>query len=172
MHLEQETLTAISSKPPQRRINLTRVGHVYYKHTDLEKAAQFLVDFGFTPVKRGQDKIYFAGYGREPFLYCAEKGEENSFGGAAWVVDSMEDLELASETLPNASKIYALVDAPGNGYCVTFNDPVDGFPFHLVYGQTEKETSESFPKLIYNYVSASLVPVEVSVPNQCFNSAR
>jgi hypothetical protein len=40
-----------------------------------------------------------------------------------------------SRTLPGASKIYELTDAPGGGKCVTFHDSVDGFPFHLVFGQ-------------------------------------
>jgi len=55
---------------------------------------------------------------------------------AASFVASLANLELASKTLSNASAIYELTDAPGGGQCVTFHDPVDGFPFHLVFGQT------------------------------------
>lgn len=30
---------------------------------------------------------------------------------------------------------------PGGGFRVTFTDPVDGFPFHLVWGQTPSDSS-------------------------------
>ncbi|RYP57475.1 hypothetical protein DL769_009459 [Monosporascus sp. CRB-8-3] len=120
--------------PP--RITLKRIAHAYYKYVDLDKALQFLNDFGFQEEKRVPDgKIYFRGYGTEPWVVCAIKAEKNEFGGVGFVVESEEDLQLASETLPKATKIYELEDAPGKGKCVTFYDPADGYPFHLVYGQ-------------------------------------
>ncbi|KAF3024141.1 hypothetical protein E8E14_006660 [Neopestalotiopsis sp. 37M] len=124
---------------PHNRITLKRIAHAYYKYADLETAIQFLTDFGFSEEKRvSEDKIYFRGYGTEPWVICAIRnpgGQENEFGGVAYTVESEEDLRIASETLPKASKIYELEDAPGGGKCVTFLDPVDGFPFHLVWGQ-------------------------------------
>ncbi|KAJ2978161.1 hypothetical protein NUW58_g7581 [Xylaria curta] len=107
---------------PPRKIQLVRIAHVYYRYPDLEKAKQFLLDFGFSEEKTitgadGQDeKIYFRGYGTEPW--------------------SEEDLRIAAETLPKASGVYELEDAPGAGRCVTFHDPVDGWPMHLVHGQS------------------------------------
>lgn len=119
------------------KIILVRPAHVYYKHVDLSKAHEFLLDFGFAEAKRvGDTKIYYRGYGPDPFVLCAEKGDEDAFGGAAFIVESETDLQRASETIPGASEIYELIDAPGGGRCVTFKDPVDGFPFHLVFGQT------------------------------------
>jgi len=50
-----------------------------------------------------------------------------------------------------------LKDLPGGGKRVTFYDPVDGFPFHLVYGQTPVALEDpGFPALKYNYVSCSV----------------
>ncbi|KAI0381943.1 Glyoxalase/Bleomycin resistance protein/Dihydroxybiphenyl dioxygenase [Hypomontagnella monticulosa] len=119
-----------------RKIQLVRIAHVYYKYTDMDKAITFLNDFGFTEEKRvSDDKIYFRGYGTEPWVLCAIKADKPEFGGAAFAVESLEDLEIAAEVIPKATKIYELSDAPGGGKCVTFPDPVDGFPFHLVYGQ-------------------------------------
>lgn len=67
---------------------------------------------------------------------------DSRVGGQVWrvgfVVESLEDLEYASETLPGATSIYELKDAPGGGKCVTFYDPVDGWPMHLVRGQEER----------------------------------
>jgi hypothetical protein len=141
-----------------RKIQLVRIAHVYYSYRDLEKARRFLLDFGFSEAKRvGDDKIYFRGYGQDPWVFCAIKADKDAFGGAAFVVESEEDLQLAAETLPSASGIYPLVEAPGGGRCVTFHDPVDTFPMHLVYGQESAEMLDvPLPHMIFNYVSTCL----------------
>ncbi|KAL5313231.1 hypothetical protein ACEPPN_018964 [Leptodophora sp. 'Broadleaf-Isolate-01'] len=140
-----------------QKINLNRIAHVYYTHKNLEKAHQFLLDFGFSVTKRTKDEIYYRGYGTEPFLYCARKGNEDVFGGTAWVVDSLEDLELAT-SLPGATPIHD-VDAPGGGKRVTFYDRIDNFPFHLVYGQTAVEVTQIFPELSFNFPTSKHRPV-------------
>lgn len=132
-----------------KKISLNHIAHVYYIHKNLEKAHQFLVDFGFSVTKQTENEIYYRGYGTEPFLYCARRGTEDAFGGTGWAVDSMEDLEMATG-LPGATPIHDS-DAPGGGKRVTFYDPVDNFPFHLVYGQTPVEMAEAFPELEYNF---------------------
>lgn len=135
-----------------RKIKLLRIAHIYYIHTNLEKANEFLLDFGFVETERRPDRVFYKGYGTEPFVYCAIKGQENNFGGAAFVVDSLSDLELASKTLPSATAVKEL-DGPGGGKIVTFKDPVDGFPFHLVYGQSwvEADTDKDLPQLVFNF---------------------
>jgi hypothetical protein len=132
------------------KIKLERIAHVYYTHTDLDAARQYLLDFGFTVADDRGDTIFFKGYGTDPFVYVAQKGPANEFGGAGFVVESMDDLELASKTLPKATPVEDL-DAPGGGKRVTFRDPVDDFPFHLVYGQTLVEVSQHLPELDYNF---------------------
>jgi catechol 2,3-dioxygenase-like lactoylglutathione lyase family enzyme len=142
---------------PPKKINLKRIAHVYYIHKDLDKADKFLLDFGLSVVRKDEGTIYYRGYGTEPFLYCATKGEEDRFGGTAWVVDDMADLETAT-SLPNATPIHASI-APGGGSRVTFYDLVDGFPFHLVYGQEPVEMTETFPELSYNFPTTKHRPV-------------
>lgn len=154
------------------KIQLVRIAHVYYKHADLEKAREFLLDFGFTEEKRvskedseGEgdvEKIYFRGYGTEPWVLCATKSDEPEFGGAAFVVETEEDLRVAAETLPGASDVYELTDAPGGGRCVTFHDPVDGWPMHLVHGQRSASTLDiALPHTPVNYVSHVLAPISI-----------
>lgn len=135
-----------------RKVRLVRPAHVYYTHQNLDAAEKFLHDFGFQEARRVRDTVYYRGTGPDAFVLCAKKGSVDEFGGAAFVVESMEDLELASKTLHKATEIYHLDDAPGGGHCVTFKDPVDDFPFHLVYGQTLDDTT-AFPHLDYNFVS-------------------
>jgi hypothetical protein len=140
-------MTASEQHP---KIKLVRIAHVYYSHADLDVARQFLADFGMTVAEDRGDTVFFKGYGADPFVYCARAGPANEFGGAAFVVESLADLELASRTLPDATRVEDL-DAPGGGKRVTFRDPVDGFPFHLVFGQQLVERGASFPELDYNF---------------------
>ncbi|KAL2043004.1 hypothetical protein N7G274_004062 [Stereocaulon virgatum] len=153
-----------TTPPGPDQIQLVRIGHVYYTHKDFHRAHSFLQAFGLTEVKRlnaGQpnEKIYYRGYGTEPWLYCSSKGEHDEFGGAAFVVESRKDLETATRVVPNASKIYALADAPGGGECVTVRDPLDGFPVHLVYGQTQREMTEDYEERAFNFPNQKHRPV-------------
>ncbi|KAL1858564.1 hypothetical protein Plec18170_002764 [Paecilomyces lecythidis] len=141
-----------------RQIRLVRLAHVYYTHVNIDEATQFLKDFGFRPVSEDKDAVYFAGTGSEPFVYCARKGPVNEFGGAAFVVESKEDLEYASQTLPGATEVYKLDNLPGGGFGVTFKDPIDSFPFHLVYGQELRSETTSLPLLKYNFPTEKYRP--------------
>ena len=144
-----------SAQNGNRKITLVRITHVIYQHKNLENQRKFLEHFGFSECKRVGPKTYYRGYGVDPWVYCAVDGEEDKFLGAGFVVQSEEDLAYAASTLPGASEIYDLYDAPGGGRCVTFHDPVDGFPLHLVYGQGPASSSSepSFPKVDFNFVS-------------------
>lgn len=143
------------------KVNLLRIAYVHYTHAGFEREHQFLQDFGFTEVSRvnvgkPNEKIYYRGYGTEPFLYCSTKGEEDAFGGAAFVVESRKDLELAARVIPTATEIWEMKDAPGGGECVTVKDPVDGFMVHLVYGQAQRELDEQHEQRVFNFVGALL----------------
>ncbi|KAL5083549.1 hypothetical protein Trisim1_001361 [Trichoderma cf. simile WF8] len=116
------------------KVSITRIAHVYYRYRDLDKAHSFLLDFGLIQVDRRQDRIYYRGYGTEPFVFCAEKADEDEFAGAAFAVDSFEDLELAA-SLCSESKIRDL-DAPGGGKIVSLQDPTNKIPFHFIHGQS------------------------------------
>ncbi|KAL2862702.1 cytochrome P450 [Aspergillus lucknowensis] len=157
---------------PDRNIKLVRLAHVYYTHKDLDKAAQFMEDFGLQEVDQQKPllgatdnptrrTIYYHGTSAEPFVDYAQSGDEDAFGGAAFVVESLDDLEFASRTLPNASPVVDVgkenPEVPGGGFCVTFTDPVDGIPFRLVFEQEMKREGEGeveaerLPQLRYNY---------------------
>lgn len=137
-----------------RKIQLVRIAHVFYKHKNIDAARKFYDDFGLYEVERVGSRTYYRGYSAEPFVVCAEEAAEDEFGGPAFVVESLDDLEHAAKTLPDATEIYELDEVPGGGKCVTFKDPVDGWPFHLVYGQTAVERRDpGFPNLKFNFVS-------------------
>jgi hypothetical protein len=137
------------------KIKLVHIAHVYYTHKNIDKASDFLADFGMQEVKRIGDDIYYRGTGAEPFVYCARKGEKDEFGGAAFAVESEADLQVA-KSLPGATDIYELTDAPGGGKCVNIYDPVDKFPMHLVHGQTRRDHVETLAPLAFNFVSSGV----------------
>jgi len=100
-------------------------------------------------VKRTDDKLWFAGYGSDQYVYVAEKGPENKFLGGVYLVESYDDLVRASK-VPGASEIETLHDAPGGGQRVTLKDP-EGMLVNVMYGQEPRQV-EKFPeKLIINY---------------------
>ena len=96
------------------RIRLVRLAHVYYTHADFDRAHQFLLDFGLKEIDHRGGKTFYRGYGTEPFVYCASEGDKAEFGGLTFVVESLQDLELAAKILPGATAIYNS-DAPGGG---------------------------------------------------------
>ena len=60
---------------------MKRIAHIYYVHQDLDKAHQFLLDFGFTAVEKRPDRIFHKGYDTKPFEYRAIKSDKPAFGG-------------------------------------------------------------------------------------------
>lgn len=132
------------------RIRLLQTAFVVYYHADLQKAKQFLIDFGFEVVEDGGNEVFLRGYGSEPYVYVARQAEGDSeFGGGAYEVESRHELERAAQ-LPSASAISPL-KGPGGGEIVTLADPV-GHKVHLVYGQTKRAPDDKhLEKLTVNY---------------------
>jgi hypothetical protein len=52
----------------ERKIKLKSIAHVYYQHADLEKANEFLIDFG---------KYIYCSYFISPFYYFLPSPEVN-----------------------------------------------------------------------------------------------
>lgn len=131
-------------------MRLVKLSHMRYQFTSFKEITVFLRDFGMRLVKRTDDKLWFAGYGPDQYVYVAEKGPVNKFMGGVFVVESQGDLERASR-IPGASAIEKLHDAPGGGQRVTLTDP-EGMLVGVIFGQEPRSFESSYPeKLIYNY---------------------
>jgi hypothetical protein len=128
-----ESVTAATKK-----ICVNRLFCVHYQHPDLEKAAAFLLDFGFVQAHKEGNRVYFKGFGVDPYIYIAEQSSigKRVFLGGTWVVESWEDLVTAASH-PNATKLEAN-EGPGGGSRVSILDP-NGFPVTLIYGQETHE---------------------------------
>ncbi|KAJ4263293.1 hypothetical protein NW762_006111 [Fusarium torreyae] len=134
---------------PTQTVKVVRLVSVHYQHPDLDKASQFLKDFGFIEVQREDKRIYFGGYGRDPYLYIAEQAPSSrrAFLGATWAVDAADDLAKAS-ALPGASQILD-AEGPGGGKKVTIPDP-NGFTVTFILGQTLKDIQDDKATRILN----------------------
>lgn len=117
------------------KISVLRLAHVHYQLPDFERAISFLNDFGFVEAERQGSKVYFRGFGAQPYLYIAEPSptSKRAFLGGAWVVESEEDLKLAAAQ-PGATPIRSN-NGPGGGSIVTITDP-NGQNVSFVHGQT------------------------------------
>ena len=136
--------------PNDPRIRLVKTSFVIYEYPDLEKATQFLLDFGLTIAedrccsnssKQLQKETFFQGYGPDPFIYLARQSSDNTtpkFCGAAYLVESRVELEKALRKPGAISGGIEVLNAPGGGEIVTLQDPAGHF-VHLVHGVKEKE---------------------------------
>lgn len=137
------------------RIRLLKTAFVIYYHANLDKAKKFLLDFGLEiALERPGEEIFFNGYGTEPFVYIARRSPSgaNKFGGAAYEVESRDELERATR-IPGATQRLTMLEGfPGGGEMVTLTDPV-GHEVHLVHGQSPRQHSvePKLEKLTVNY---------------------
>ncbi|KAH8714709.1 putative metapyrocatechase [Ilyonectria robusta] len=122
------------------KIKVVRLAFVHYQHSQLETAAQFLEDFGLVEVSREGSRIYFSGFGADPYIYVAEQapGPRRAFLGGTWAVESENDLQIAAAH-PDASKIEDMT-GPGGGKTVSLTDP-NGYRVSFIYGQKLREDS-------------------------------
>ncbi|KAH7141797.1 trihydroxytoluene oxygenase [Dactylonectria macrodidyma] len=130
-----------------KKINLVRLAHMRYQHPDLDSITQFLQDFGMYVAKRTDSEVWFRGYGPDPYIYYATKGDKKFLGGA-FIVESYQDLERAGALA--GVQIEEMVDAPGKGYMVTLHDP-ERLPVCLMYGQDPVDGQEPAGKITANY---------------------
>lgn len=132
----------ISNNPS--KVQLDRLGHFYFEHPDLDQFSKFAEDFGFVVAKRTKDRIFFRGYGKDPYVYVATRSKDNKprFRGPAFVARSLKEFEKATK-LPGAT-VKSLEYAPGGGNIITFERPDNTF-FYIIYGQEEREIGTQEP---------------------------
>lgn len=123
------------------KIQLERIAHVYFEHSDLDAFDAFATDFGLVEAYRDQDNILYRGYGVDAYCYVATraKTESPAFQGAAWVAQTQEDFDKAAAL--SGAVITDLSPFPGGGRKVTLKSP-SGFLIHIIYGQEDRAPAE------------------------------
>lgn len=142
------------------KVQLARLGHVCFEHTNSDEFDKFAVDFGLVAVEKEPGKTYYRGYGKDPYIYVATKSTSGTprFNGPAFVAASQKEFDKA-KVLPGA-KLSSLHDAPGGGEMITF-DRADDTQFHVLFGQTERNINPiSAPSAIHESVGPANTPFE------------
>lgn len=126
------------------KVQLARPAHIYVDHPDLDRFAEFALDFGFIEEARSKDVIYLRGYGKDPYVYVARKSNDGKprFRGAAFVAASREDFDKAAKL--EGARVDSLENAPGGGEIITFDRPDETY-FYVVFGQKERELNPKEP---------------------------
>lgn len=105
---------------------------------DLDRAEEFLTDFGMIRAGRTADRLYMRGTDPAPFIHVTHLGEPR-FIGLAFTARSEGDLEAAAAA-EGASAVEDL-DGPGGGRRVRLADP-HGYQVEVVWGREAPEAVE------------------------------
>lgn len=111
-------------------IKVTDIVYGRLRSPSLERAEEFLSDFGLVRAERTKTALYMRGTGTAPHLHVTELGEPK-YVSAAFAAASAEDLEKVAR-VAGASPIEA-IDEPGGGRRVWLGDP-DGNRVEIVHG--------------------------------------
>ena len=79
------------------QIRLVRLSHMQYQHPSFTAISEFLQDFGMHLVKQTETKMWWRGYGDQPYVYVVVKGPEMKYLGGAFEVETIADLEKSVE---------------------------------------------------------------------------
>jgi hypothetical protein len=112
-------------------VKLSDVAYTAYEIPDLDLMERFLLDFGMLRAARTEDALYMRGTGAAHHIHISRKGATSRFLGAAWNVESLDELRKAA-AIPGASGIEPIAD-PGGGQRVTVTTP-NGHSIWLEYG--------------------------------------
>lgn len=153
------------------KIQLSRLTHVHFAHPDLDTFSRFAADFGFNEVGRSRsssydtEKIYYGGYGIDPFCYIASQSPDGKarFFGPGFVAASKEDFERARSL--EGAEVVDMSNAPGGGECVRISRP-NGTFFSVLWGQEEKSVDASIAEV------PSATTVDMHAYNHPFHKPR
>ena len=110
-------------------ISVSDLAYCRFRLPDLDKAEQFLTDFGLVAVEREGDRRFYRASDPHPYCYVTEPGDEH-FLGFAFRAKSAADLRQLAEA---TGKSVEPIDAPGGGERVRLVEP-NGYDVDVVWG--------------------------------------
>src|SRR5271157_353073 len=107
------------SRAPAVKANALLCAH--FERPDLNRARDYLVDFGLSVATQSEDELFLRGAGSTPYIYRVSRGAAARFLGFGLSVPSAGDLK----TLAKASgRSVEQADGPGRGAVVRLVDPL------------------------------------------------
>jgi len=109
---------------PRSRAPVVKADALLYAHferPDLNRARDYLVDFGLIVVSQSDDELFLRGAGSTPYIYRASRGDAARFIGLGLSVPSADDLKALAKavSLPVEQAV-----GPGGGSVVRLVDPL------------------------------------------------
>jgi catechol 2,3-dioxygenase-like lactoylglutathione lyase family enzyme len=111
-------------------IKVCDLAYVRVRVPDLDRAEQFLTDFGLLRAHRSDDVLYMRGSGPSHHVHVTERGNDK-FVSMAFSVSTEAELRAAAR-IPGASAVESIAE-PGGGKRVRLHDP-DGNGVEIVWG--------------------------------------
>src|SRR5258708_10267658 len=116
-----------------RVVKVSDIAFARLQSPDLDRAEQFLLDFGMVRAARTPNALYMGGTGPAHHIHVTQLGEPRLLG-LAFHVESKEDLKRLAK-VPGAKGIET-VDEPGGGQRVRVRDP-HGYEMEAIYGMKQ-----------------------------------
>ena len=136
MNHPANTLRLATAQPARHAHPTTRaqsLAYLIFERPDLDRAQQFLSDFGLRLAERTVQALYLRGTGFAPYCYRVAVGPKPRFLGFGLLVPERADLEKLAALQPGVQ-----IEAsphPGGGRMVRLRDP-SGFVVEALAGQT------------------------------------
>ena len=108
---------------------------VHFERPDLERAEQYLRDFGLIVVSKAENEMFLRGTGSRPYVYQVTRGPRARFIGLGLSVPSADDLQRLSKTF---SRPIERAAGPGGGSVVRLIDP-EGVEVDVLHGVAPSE---------------------------------
>ena len=112
-------------------IKVSDIAFARLQSPDLDRAEEFLLDFGMVRAGRTADRLYMRGTDPAPFIHVTHLGEPR-FLGLGFAARSEADLHRLA-AMDGASAVEDM-DDPGGGRCVLLTDP-HGYRVEVVWGR-------------------------------------
>ena len=127
-------------------IKVKRLAYVRVGAPDLEKAEEFLHEFGLRVAARGGNAVYLRGSDPDPHCYVLTEGAPG-VQAIAFEAEAASDLDKVAR-VEGASAIEKL-DEPAGGQVVRLRDPM-GMQVEIVHGQAALEPAAAPPPHDFN----------------------
>lgn len=127
-------------------IKVKRLAYVRVSAPDVDRAVEFLEEFGLRVAARTDTAVYLRGTDPDPPCYVLTRGSAD-VTAIAFEADGASDLQRISEA-EGAGPIEDL-DGPAGGQVVRMRDP-QGMQVEIVHGQSPLEAIEPAPSHAFN----------------------
>lgn len=112
-------------------VKATALLYLVFERSDLNKAQNFLQDFGLNTVSKTDQTLLMRGTARAPFCYWVRKGKQDRFIGFGLQVPTLADLNTLARKLGHQAPVPHPQDPEAR--VLVLNDPA-GFEVHAVWG--------------------------------------